>query len=241
MVKVLKEIYRWRFFFTNSSTIQEHGNLLDMELQSSTVLIKKSTLTLSRLHQQDDLIKPRIIIVRGHRKLMLIKALTEAFCTFGYSVITMYTKSFIKTRKIPSTTKKELYQTIPSILNFYNNGNDQVDKNYNIIDFNQKCLPYDLLLKDSNCTKLILINPLLKSYNLELISKLSKESNKYPQVITIFSEKLNPILKNKKIKEIFVDSEAFKTTKHTIIQKAKSTFKYYETTLLSLIIRYIKI
>jgi hypothetical protein len=172
---------------------------------------------------------------------MLLKALTEALCTFGFCVITIQIRAFTKTRrkKFTSETEKELSQAIPSILKFYNNVVDVMKNNYAIIDFNHRGLPYDLLLKNSNCENLISINPKLNSYNLEMMLKLVNSPNRYPQVITIFSEKLNPILKNKKLTKRFIDSEVFKNTKHTIIQKAKSTFKNYETILLSFIIRYI--
>jgi hypothetical protein len=171
-----------------------------------------------------------------------LKALTEAFCAFGYRVITIQVRYFTKTRKIKFTseTKKELSQIIPSIIMYYNKDANIVKNNYNIIDFNHRGLPYDLLLKNSYCKNLILINPLLNSYNLEMMSKLFRDSNMYPQLITIFSEKLNPILKNKKLTKLFINSEIFESTKHTILQKAKSTFKNYETILFSLIIRYIK-
>jgi hypothetical protein len=115
-----------------------------------------------------------------------------------------------------------------------------MNKNYNVIDFNQRVLYYNLLLNKSNCKNLILINPLLKSYNLEVMLKLTYDSNKIPQLITIFSEKLNPIFKNRRIKRRFLENVALKNTKHTIIQKAKSTFKYYETVLFTIIIRYIE-
>ena len=103
-----------------------------------------------------------------------------------------------------------------------------------------RLLPYNYILKNSDCRDLILINPLLNSYNLELMLIIIKDFKKHPQLITIFSKKLNPIFKNKKIKTEFIKNEAFKNSKRTIIQKAKSTFKNYETILLSVIIRYIE-
>ncbi|GAG36224.1 unnamed protein product, partial [marine sediment metagenome] len=101
-------------------------------------------------------------------------------------------------------------------------------------------LPYNLLLKNSTCKNLILINPRFNPNDLEAIEDLIKDSNKYPQLITIYSEKLNPLLKNKKANKSLLNSETLKNTKHTIIQKAKSTFKYYETVLISIIIGYIE-
>ena len=86
----------------------------------------------------------------------------------------------------------------------------------------------------------ILINPRLKSYNIDGYLTLLSDSNKDSNLITIFSENLNVFFKNKNVKKILHDDEAFKHSKYTIIQKARSTFKYYETMLLSVIIRYIE-
>ena len=241
-VKVLKEAYRWRFFFSNASTIRRIDRHPDINTHFSMISIKKCTLTKSSVSQQENLTKPPIIIIRRFRKLMLLKALTEAFCSFGYSVINVHLKTMTNTgtNRMTSEVEEEVKQTFPSIVKFYNQDADIVNQHYNIIDFKKRLLPYNLLLKDLDCRSLILINPRLDSYNLELFSTLLDDSNKDTQLITIFSEKLNPFFTNKKIKKILLDNETLKNSKITTIQKAKSTFKYYETILLSVIIRYIK-
>jgi len=98
----------------------------------------------------------------------------------------------------------------------------------------------NFLLKDSHCRNIILINPRLKSSNQEVFLTLQTDSNKNSKLIMIFSENLNPLFKNKKVKKISQDKETFKYTKYTIIQKTTSTFKNYETLLLSVITRYIE-
>jgi len=241
-VKVLKEVYRWRFFFSIASTIRRVDRLPDINAQFSTISIKKCILIKSSISQQDILTKPTIIIIRKYRKLMFLKALTEAFCSFGYNIIHLKirTKNNSGTNGTVSEVEEELQQIFPAIVKFYNQDIDKVNHFYIVIDFNKRLLPYNLLLKNNDCKNLILINPRLNSYNLDVISTLLNNSNKYPQLITIFSEKLNPFFKNKKLKNIFLDDETFKNTKYTIIQKAKSTFKYYETVLLGIIMRYIE-
>jgi len=173
---------------------------------------------------------------------MLLKALTEAFCTSGYNVINLRLKISNKnlTERLKSDIEKELQQFFPLVIRFYNQDINLLSQNYIVIDFTKKMLPLNLLLKDSHCRNIILINPRLKSYNLEVFLNLLKDSNKNSKLITIFSEKLNPFFKNKKVKKILHYKETFKYTNYTIIQKTKSTFKYYETLLLGEIIRYIE-
>jgi len=241
-VKVLKEVYRWRFFFSNPSTIRRVDNLLDINNQFSSISIKKCTLTKSSVFQQEDLTKTTIIIIRRKRKLMLLKALTEAFCTLGYNVITVRLKMLTKNRTelMTSDIEKEFQQTFSAIIMFYNQDTHLGGQNYNVIDFSKEIMPLNVVLKDNHCKNIILINPRLKSYNLETFLTLLDDSNKFYRIITIFSEKLNPFFKNRYVKKILLSNETFKNSKHTIIQKAKSTFKYYETLLLSVIIRYIE-
>jgi len=241
-VKVLKEIYRWRFFFPNASTIRRVDNLLDINDKFSSISIKKCNLNKPRVFQQEDLIKPTIILIRRYRKLMLLKALTEAFCSSGYNVISLRFKMLTKnlTERLKLDIEKELRQAFSAIVMIYNQDINVLSQTYNVIDFTKEVLPLNLLLKDYYCRNIILINPRLKSYNLEALSTLLNDSNKFSKIITIFSENLNPFFKNKNLKKILMSNETFKNSKHTIIQKAKSTFRYYETFLLSVIIRYIE-
>lgn len=241
-VKVLKEIYRWRFFLSNTSTIRRVDNLPDINNQFSSISIKKCTLTKSSILQQEGLAKPTIIIIRKNRKLMLLKALSEALCIFGCNVINVHFKMLAKkgTKLITSITEKELHQIVSSILIYYNQDSHLVSQNYNIVDFSKTIFPSNLLLKDSHCNKIILINPRLKFYNREDFPTLISDSNKDSKIVTIFSEKLNPLFKNKNLKKIDLYNETFNNSKHIVFQKAQSTFKYYETLLLSIISRYVE-
>ena len=241
-VNILKELYRWRFSFSNISTIRKNDDLLDINNHFSSISIKKCNLIRSSVFQKEDSIKPTIFLIRRYRKLMLLKVLTEALCTSGYNVITLRFKMLHKNMPGRSITviKKDLQQIFPVIITFYNQDVNLLSQTYNVIDFTNFFLPLNLLLKDFHCRNIILINPRLKSYNIEGYLTLLSDSNKDSNLITIFSENLNVFFKNKNVKKILHDNEAFKHSKYTIIQKARSTFKYYETMLLSVIIRYIE-
>jgi len=241
-VKVLKEVYRWRLFFSNTSTIQRVDKHPYLNTQLSPIFIKKCTLTKTNVSPQENLIKPTIVIIRRYRKFMLLKALTEAFCSFGYAVINIQLKTIHnnETNRITSEVEQKFHQNISNLIKFYNHEAKILSQDYNIIEFSKKVIPFNFILKDSTCKNLILINPRLKFNDLEAIKTSIKDSNIYPQLITIYSEKLNPVLKNKKAIAILLNNETLKNTKHTVIQKAKSTFKYYETVLLSILIGYIE-
>ena len=167
-VKVLKEIYRWRFFFSKPLTIKRVDNLRDLNNHISSVYIKKCILTKSSFFQQEYLTKPTIIIIRKVRKLMLLKALTEAFCTFGYNVINIRLKILTKSRVglMTSDIEKELHQILTDVAVFYKQNAHLVSQKYNIIDFSKEIVSFNLLLKDNNCKNIILINPCLLFTNI---------------------------------------------------------------------------
>ncbi|MHA1471560.1 MAG: hypothetical protein ACTSQW_00515 [Promethearchaeota archaeon] len=241
-VEVLKEIFRWRFSFSNVSTVRRVVSQLNLNNHFSSILIKNCRLNESSVFQQEDLRKPTIFIIKGYRKLMLLRVLTEAFCTSGYKVINLRLKipSINERKRFKSDVEKELHQVFPFIIKSYNQNSNLLEQNFIIIDFTKKMLPLNILLKDLHCRNIILINPCLNASNLEGILTSSNDLNENSKLITIFSEKLNLFFKNKNAKKILLKSETFKNNKHTIVQKAKSTFKYYETLLFSVIIRYLE-
>jgi len=241
-VEVLKEIFRWRFSFSNVSTVRRVVSKLNLNNHSSSILIKNCSLNESSVFQQEELRKPTIFIIKGYRKLMLLRVLTEAFCTSRYKVINLRLKipSINERKRFKSDIEKDLHQVFPYLIKFYNQNSNLLKQNFIIIDFTKKMLPLNILLKDNHCRNIILINPRLNASNLEGKLTLSSDLNENSKLITIFSEKLNPFFKNRNAKKILPISESFKNNKQTIIQKAKSTFKYYETLLFSVIIRYIE-
>ena len=69
---------------------------------------------------------------------------------------------------------------------------------------------------------------------------LETVSNPQFQLFIIFSERLNPFLKNRNLNRKILSDKTLKNSnkfKYHTIQKAKSTFKYYETVLLGIIIK----
>ena len=240
--KILKEVYRWRFFFSRTSTLRRVDYFVNINPKSSSVPIKKCSLTMSSKIKQEKLTKPTIFLIKRYRKPMLLKALTEAFCTFGYVVINIKIRAFTGIRKYQFTpeNEQELIDAIPSILKFYSIDVDIGSNRCTIIDISKNNLPYFLLLKNLDCISLILINPQINSIDLDSLKLLISKFNRHIQLITIFSEKLNLIVKNKNIKKILSNNVALNNTTYSIIQKAKSTFKNHETVLLSTIIRYIE-
>ncbi len=241
-VKIFKEAYRWRFSLSNEFLTRTTAKALSFNLDRPSIYIKKWNLTKSKVIQEEISSKPSIFIIRTHRKQMLLKILTEGLSTYGFNVINIWLK--IKADKGKSKTirdiEREIQQIISSSLSIYNQDLHLLSQRYVVVNFDKKIIPYNFITKDSNSVKLILINPRLNLANLKIMQTLETISNPQFQLFIIFSERLNPFFKNKNSYKKILSDKTLKNSnkfKYHTIQKAKSAFKYYETVLLSIIIK----
>ncbi|MBA7521823.1 hypothetical protein ES705_13934 [subsurface metagenome] len=241
-VKIFKEAYRWRFSLSNEFLTRTTAKSLSFNLDRPSIYIKKWNLTKSKVIQEEISSKPSIFIIRTHRKQMLLKILTEGLSTYGFNVVNIWLK--IKADKGKSKTirdiERKIQQIIPSFLTIYNQDLHLLSQRYVVVNFDKKIIPYNFITKDSNSVKLILINPRLNLGNIKIMQTLETVSNPQFQLFIIFSERLNPFFKNRNSNKKILSNKTLKNSnkfKYHTIQKAKSTFKYYETVLLSIIIK----
>lgn len=241
-VKIFKEAYRWRFSLSNEFLTRTTAKTLSFNLDRPSIYIKKWNLTRSKVIKEEISSKPSIFIIRTHRKQMLLKVLTEGLSTYGFNVVNIWLK--IKADKGKSKAikdiEREIQQIISSHLSIYNQDLRFLIQRYVVVNFNKKIIPYNFITKNSNSVKLILINPLLNLTNLKIMQTLETISNPQFKFFIIFSERLNPFFKNRNSNKRILYNKTLKNSnkfKYHSIQKAKSTFKYYETVLLSIIIK----
>jgi len=241
-VKIFKEAYRWRFSLSNEFLTRTTAIALSFNLDRSSIYIKKWNLTKSKVIQEEISSKPSIFIIRTHRKQMLLKILTEGLSTYGFNVVNIWLK--IKADQEKSKTirdiEREIQQIIPSFLSIYNQNLHFLSQRYVVVNIDKNIIPYNFITKDSNSVKLISINPQLNLVNLKIMQTLETVSNPQFQLFFIFSELLNPFFKNRNLDKKILSDKTLKNSnkfKYHTIQKAKSTFKYYETVLLSILIK----
>lgn len=241
-VKIFKEAYRWRFSLSNEFLTRTTAIALSSNLDRSSIYIKKWNLTKSKVIQEEISSKPSIFIIRTHRKQMLLKILTEGLSTYGFNVVNIWLK--IKADQEKSKTirdiEREIQQIIPSFLSIYNQNLHFLSQRYVVVNIDKNIIPYNFITKDSNSVKLISINPQLNLVNLKIMQTLETVSNPQFQLFFIFSELLNPFFKNRNLDKKILSDKTLKNSnkfKYHTIQKAKSTFKYYETVLLSILIK----
>jgi len=241
-VKIFKEVYRWRYSLSNEFLTRTTAKTLRFNLNRPSIYIKKWNLTKSKVIQEEISSKPSIFIIRTHRKQMLLKILTEGLSTYGFNVVNIWLK--IKADQGKSKTirdiEREIQQIIPTFLSNYNQELHLLSQKYVVVNSDKNIILHNFITKDSNCVKLISINPQLNLVNLKIRQTLETVSNPQFQLFIIFSELLNPFFKNRNSDKKILSDKTLKNSnkfKYHTIQKAKSTFKYYETVLLSIIIK----
>ena len=241
-VKIFKEAYRWRFSLSNEFLTRTTAKALSFNLDRPSIYIKKWNLTKSKVIQEEISTKPSIFIIRTHRKQMLLKILTEGLSTYGFNVVNIWLniKADKGKRKKIRDIEREIQQILPSFLSNDNQNIRLLSQGCVIVNFDKRIIPNNIITKDSNSIKLISINPRLNLANLKIMQTLETVSNPQFQLFIIFSERLNPFLKNRNSNKKILSDKTLKNSnkfKYHTIQKAKSTFKYYETVLLSIIIK----
>ncbi len=241
-VKIFKEAYRWRFSLSNEFLTRTTAMALSFNLDRPSIYIKKWNLTKSKVLQEEISSKPSLFIIRTCRKQRLLKILTEGLSTYGFNVVNIWLKTKADKGKSKSIRdiEREIQQILLSFISTYNQDLHLLSQRYVVVNFDKKIIPYNSITKDSNSVKLILINPRLNLANLKIIQTLETVSNPQFQLFIIFSERLNPFFKNRNSNKKILNDKSLKNSnkfKYHTIQKAKSTFKYYETVLLSIIIK----
>lgn len=240
-VKIFKEAYRWRLSLSNEFLTRRTAKSLSFNLDRPLIYIKKWNLTKSKVIREEISSKPSIFIIRKHRKQMLLKILTEGLSTYGFNVVNIWLKIKDKGKsKTIRDIEREIQQILSSSLLINNQDLHLLSQRYVVVNFDKKIIPYNFITKNSNSVKLILINPRLNLVNLKIIQNLETVSNPQFQLFIIFSERLNPFFKNWNSNKKILSYKTLKNTnkiKYHTIQKTKSAFKYYETVLLSIIIK----
>ncbi len=241
-VKIFKEAFRWRFSLSNEFLKRTTAKALSFNLDRPSIYIKKWNLTKSKVIQEEISSKPSIFIIRTHRKQMLLKILTEGLSTYGFNVVNIWLKKKVDKEKSKTIRgiERNIQQIIPSFLTIYNQDLHLLSQRYVVVNCDKKIIPNNFITKDSNSVKLILINPRLNLANLINNQTLETVSSPQFQLFIIFSERLNPFFKNRNSNKKILSDKTLKNSnkfKYRTIQKAKSTFKYYETVLLSIIIK----
>jgi len=184
--------------------------------------------------------KPILIVLRTNQRKKLLNILAEGLSSYGINVISIK----LKIKPCPNcdildkTVEDELKYTISTILNYFDQNDLIANSNYFALNYSKSNISYNSIVSDSKNLGIILINPILSEINKRNFKKILDLTGLKTSFNIIFSKKTNYLFANKNLALFFRDLYNEKTDIFNlwIRKKAKKSFKYYETILLSIII-----
>ncbi|MFX1364656.1 MAG: hypothetical protein ACFFCE_12780 [Promethearchaeota archaeon] len=239
-VKIFKSTQRWRSSFSNIALntffISDIPNLNTNEnlLVKKVVLIKNTSLV-DKCNKN-----PIILILRTHPRRRLSRILAEGIGSNGYNVILakIKIKYYSKKKNSPEIIINELKSFLSIILDSYKEKGLIINQHYIILNNSRLLIPLKAILTDNKNSGLILINPKINSGILYNKITASSEKNTKMPIYAIFSKNNFFLFPNKNLKVLQSNNFSQKLDELKIItlEKAKKSFKYYETIILGIII-----
>lgn len=244
-VKIFKGLSRWRFSLSHESLIKSNYKKdIKIYYNKSAMIIKILNLTQNSKFSEEALKRPSIIIIRTNRKKKLAKILTEGLSSYGFNIINTYLKNFHNSFRILLNSKNnnenEIYSS--KILKIIAQDNKTLNNKYVIINYGKSYLSFKPILSDIDNIGLILINPRIDKLSIKNLLAIKDINLSKNNLHLVFSYYLNFYFKNPNLKRfksrlIPLNKELFN---FITLEKASSSFKYYETILISKIIFLIK-
>lgn len=239
-VKIFKSTRRWRSTFSNEAL--EHFSFPDAHkiVGNQFFQTKKWSLTRDSSLKGDYKKNPLILVLRTTYKRKLLRILTESLCSYGFNIINVRIK--IKRYSDSNILEKDLIDELKSlvstIINYFSKKELIKNKNYVLLNHLKSSFSYRAILTDDKNKGMILINPIVNKENLINYQNVINNTLLNNHLYTIFSRKSVFVLPNKNLKCLITKFPSQKLTglKILTLDKAKNSFKYYETIVLGMII-----
>ncbi len=244
IVKLYKNSARWRGSFSNEAIVYNIYTKSDLKLNNLNIVPKKWNLVRNTALKKENSSKPIVIIIRTNHRKKLLHILTEGFVSYGFNVINISLKIKPQTNYNPldKTVQDETKNLISTIVNDLKKMSLIFNSNYVIINYSKSILSYNSLFSDVRNDGMIIINPKINRLNIKNISEI----NTLPKIKTsfsiIFSKKSILLFGNKNLGNFFkqYSKDIINKLRFFVFDKARMSFKYYETILLSKIINLIE-
>jgi len=243
-VKIFKERFRWRSTLSNIALEQFIFDKQSLELPNQNIIVKNISITVNNVLKSRNMLKPSIVIFRSSKNKRLVKVLTEGLASYGFDVIniTLNIKSFDSSESIEKQIQEEFNHLISSVLNFFKQKQLITNSSYLTITYHKSKVFHKPIIYDKNNAGMILINPKFEIIDQKKIAEIIDKKEVLSKLFIIFSENSSTFLTNKNLNKFLTYLADYYSLKSNllIVDKSKSSFKYYETILLGIIINLIE-
>ena len=243
-VKIFKKKYRYRFSLSNEALECINSEKSIIKFKNLNIFVKDWSLIKNKIISDKISEKPLIIIIRTNNKKKLIHILSEGLGSYGFDVVNLYLeiKPYTHYDFLENSVKEETKNVLSKTINFYKQNKLIYNSDYFLINYSKSNLCYNSILSDIHNKGLILINPTLNKVCISNLHNILNNTDLKSDVYTIFSKKSNFNIINNNYKKFLQEFNESTNTHLKIIslEKAKDSFKYYETILLGIIIKIIE-
>jgi len=243
-VKIFKERSRWRSSLSNESLEIFTPNKLDIDLKTIHITVKNWSFIRNISFKGVETSKPIIFIIRTKKKRKLLYTLTEGLTSYGFNVciLNLKIRAYQEYNSLENPIQEEIRSIISTLLNHFEQNKSIMNSNYILINYLESEIFFNSILSDTKNFGMILINPKINSINIASIYDKLNQTNLESSICVIFSKKSILIMKNKNLKRFLkiVPLENNNHLRFLTLEKARKSFKHYETILLGIIVNQIE-
>ena len=242
IVKIFKERYRWRSSLSNTALDQFLFEKQSIEPLNQSVMVKKFRITVNNVLKDTSMRKPSLLLIKTNAK-KIFEVLTEGLASYGFNVIdiTLNIKSSNRRFSFEKKSQDLSQPFISTILNFLKERQLMNNLSYLTIIHQKSKFSSNSILFDKNNLGMILINPKIDIFTELSINGIIENRELLSKLYLIFSKKSSLFLTSKNLKDFLIwlkDCNVLKSNLQ-VLDRSKSSFKYYETILLGIIINII--
>jgi hypothetical protein len=170
----------------------------------------------------------------------LLYVLTEGLASYGFNVIIVDFKVALDYDNLvfDNNMQKETENIFSKIINILVEKDVISNSTYVLINYSKLSFRYNSTLSDPKNRGIFLLNPNFNNIIMGNFSEASNLNDLKSPIYVIFSKNLSLFIPNKNLKKYLkvFNNETSRVFKLITLEKAKRSFKYYETILLGIII-----
>jgi len=205
-------------------------------------MVKKFRITVNNVLKDTSMRKPSLLLIKTNAK-KIFEVLTEGLASYGFNVIdiTLNIKSSNRRFSFEKKSQDLSQPFISTILNFLKERQLMNNLSYLTIIHQKSKFSSNSILFDKNNLGMILINPKIDIFTELSINGIIENRELLSKLYLIFSKKSSLFLTSKNLKDFLIWLKDCNVPKSNlqVLDKSKSSFKYYETILLGIIINII--
>lgn len=244
LVKIFKETFRYRSSLSNEALECIKSEKSGMNFSKYRFIDKNWSLIVNKAKNNRIITKPLIVLIRANKRKKLIHVLSEGLGSCGFNVlnIKIHSKLFSHYIAVNKSIIKEISDISTQLIKFYKDEEFTLNPNYFLISYHKSNLSYISAISDTNNQGLIMINPKITKARNGNLHKMLNNIDVNSSLYIIFNKKSIFNLTNKNYKKFLreFNESKNKILKIITLEKARSSFKYYETILLGILVNIIE-